>query len=386
MCTIYFLMSIRKQLNEGHDYFWKSSVDSYFITSTTTTRSSSELQDKAIVKLHNNDNDNKKTRYQYQNMLFIHVGKSGGTTLQGVLRVHCEEMLARKNKSEGRFCLSQLEPESRLSQVVKFSVHCRSAARKGHKAGSFLFILRHPVDRAISWYNVVNPANCEPGNNVSGPNCKVRTEITANPYGQASKFFTCFPQIEDWVLALRQDSNVSRCSELAWKMVKGDMRKRDRFSGHMYYNARMYASQTTLLYPEKLVFVIRTEQLWKDTIDLDLSLGGNGTFGEKEGSKYTHGSEALKTSRKSPLLVEDIKSLCCGLIDEMDIYRELVLRAVNLGKVSAQETWQGAIQKCGAYSWMELKAECAREKPVRQKVHKRSLSQLHRIKNMNHLM
>jgi hypothetical protein len=192
--------------------------------------------------------------------------------------------------------------------------------------------------------------------------CTTEKKITAKPGGMASKFFACFPQIDQWVLALRQDSNVSGCSELAWKVAKGDMPRKQGFSALMYYNVRSYASRTTLRYPEKPVFVIRTEHLWKDATDVDLFLGGNGTFGENEGSKYTQGSEAFNTSRKSPLLVEDIKTLCCGLIDEMDIYRELVLRAVNLGKVSAQETWQGAIQRCGASSWEELKAECAREK------------------------
>jgi hypothetical protein len=382
-CTIYLFMSISKQLkwqSEAYDYavgviilptlpevatgiFWQSSLDPN--SSTPITNSSSELQDEALVKLHNNN----KNRYQYQNMLFIHVGKSGGATLRGILKIQCTLMIdARKNKSKGQRCLSQLEPESRLSQVVKFLVHCTTdPAPKGHEdADSFLFILRHPVDRAISWYNYVNPANCKPGK-ATEASCRVKKEITAKPNGQASKFFACFPQIEDWVLALRQDSNVSSCSGLAWKVAKGDMPRKERFSGHMYYNVRSYASRTTLRHPEKPVFVVRTEHLWQDTIDMDLSLGGNGTFGEKEGSKETHVSETVATPRKSRLLVEDIKTLCCRLIDEMDVYRELVLRAVNLGKVSAQETWQGAIQKCGASSWTELKAECAREKPVQLK-------------------
>jgi hypothetical protein len=192
-------------------------------------------------------------------------------------------------------------------------------------------------------------------------NCRTRNTILDNSDGLASKFFACFPQIEDWVRVLRQDySNSSKCSDLASKIAKGDVPKEEGFSKHMHYNIRSYANRTVLRYPEKPVFVVRTNHLWEDTKYIDLSLGGNGTFGRKEGSKYTHGSEKTRRS-KSLLPVEDIKVLCCVLIDEMDIYRALLVeRAVNLEKASAQETWQEAIQRCGASSWTELEAECAR--------------------------
>jgi hypothetical protein len=388
LCTIYLFMSISKQqneLSEAYDYavdamnfprlpevatgnFWRSSLE--------PNSSIPELQDMDLVKLHNNNNNNNnnKTRYQYQNvpvvqnMLFIHVGKSGGTSLRSALKIQCDFMLyARPSKAVGQLCLSRLEPESRLSQVVTNFIHVqgfqgpRGVGYEG--ADSFLFVLRHPVDRAISWYNFVHPTNCKP-QKMETPSCTIKKEIMANPNGRASKFFTCFPQIEHWVLELQQPySKARKCSVFAWKVAGGKVPKRETFAVIMYYNVQSYASQSALLYPEKPVFVIRTEKLWEDAKDLDISLGGNGTFGQIEGSKKTHGSQKFTTPRESRLLVEDIKTLCCALIDEMDIYRVLlVLRAVNLGASSAQETWQGAIQRCGASSWTELKAACAARK------------------------
>jgi hypothetical protein len=336
--------------------FWKSSLES----NSSTSSGCSEPQENTLVKLHNN-------KYQFQNMLFIHVGKCGGVTLRSVLKTGCALIV---DTPKMRLCLSQI-PESRLSEVVTSAVHCNNVPKGGLSKGyaqadSFLFILRHPLDRTISWYNYVHPALCKFRGTT---NCVTKHEVMANPDGLASKFFACFPQIEDWVRALRQGySNASECSELALKMTKGDVPRREGFSAHMYYNIRLYANRTTLRYPKKPVIVVRTESLWEDAKEIDLSLGGNGTFGQTEGSKFTHGSETITTPQMSRLLLEDIKVLCCGLIDEMEIYRALLVkRAVNLVKASAQETWQGAIERCGASSWTELKAECAREKAMQLK-------------------
>jgi Sulfotransferase family len=103
-------------------------------------------------------------------ILFVHVGKAGGETIKSVLDAGCQVMHNVRRRTK---CLANL-PASKLSAAVVGYFHCFKVQPSGMavSANSYLFNVRHPVDRTISWYRYVSPFNCVPGgaSRVS-PNC-----------------------------------------------------------------------------------------------------------------------------------------------------------------------------------------------------------------------
>lgn len=101
-------------------------------------------------------------------ILFVHVGKAGGETIKSVLEAGCQVMRNPKRRTK---CLATL-PATYLSFAVAGYFHCFKVQPMGMAAtaNSYLFNVRHPVDRSISWYHYVSPHNCRKNNSVS-PNC-----------------------------------------------------------------------------------------------------------------------------------------------------------------------------------------------------------------------
>lgn len=105
-------------------------------------------------------------------ILFVHVGKSGGETIKQVLAAGCSVMRNAKRRKD---CLTGL-PNSVISDQVEGYFHCFSVQPRNMEANatSFLFNLRHPVDRVISWYKYVHPHNCHPDVDSGSPACSTQ--------------------------------------------------------------------------------------------------------------------------------------------------------------------------------------------------------------------
>lgn len=102
-------------------------------------------------------------------ILFVHVGKAGGESIKQILKAGCSVM---RNRNRRKTCLAAL-PNSTLSDGVAGYFHCFSVQPKRMESGatSFLFNLRHPVDRALSWYKYVHPDNCHREVDHGSPAC-----------------------------------------------------------------------------------------------------------------------------------------------------------------------------------------------------------------------
>jgi hypothetical protein len=118
------------------------------------------------------------------------------------------------------------------------------------------------------------------------------------------------------------------------------------------------------LYPDKRVWVVRMEYLWNDMQRIEQNLGGSpgrDVFGTAVGSQYTHGSESFRNNaNRNPISSQAITQFCCVLSSELLIYKQIVFRAANLDQMQKQETWNGAITRCGFDSWGELMNQCQR--------------------------
>lgn len=67
------------------------------------------------------------------------------------------------------------------------------------------------------------------------------------------------------------------CAELARGVIAGQLRSTG--FKRMCCNHKFYTAATTGKQPEKSIIMIRTEHLWDDLKDLDIMLGGKGSFG-----------------------------------------------------------------------------------------------------------
>jgi hypothetical protein len=311
-----------------------------------------------------------------RNILFVHVGKAGGETIKSILSAGC---LSRANPRRKEMCLSKL-PSSTISDTIQSYFHCQSMPPgAANYSTSYLYNLRHPLDRAVSWYRYVSPKNCRVYREQS-PSCRTAAVISENPHhGWAAEFFgRCFPTVEDWAQALAtptppttattasslpmdasdsSSSNHTDCSELAWASITGKIDADEHpQAAHMVYNFQYYRDKTIARFPSKEVLVVRMEELWQDLGDLDRLLGGDGTFGHLHGSSITHGSQHHKYHRS--VSESSATLLCCALQDEMRIFRDLMNRATNLDKETKLESSLQTVTRCGAESWEDLQKQC----------------------------
>lgn len=201
-----------------------------------------------------------------------------------------------------------------------------------------IFTIRDPVDRVVSALNYHRHAyfgDQDPRPYHTYPKRKLAPKI----------FLLCFPTAQDLARAVGPvESNTTSkyCRKLGFELVKGHA---PLFPcQHLQMNYQYYAKKKWKD-RSKPVVVLRTESLWSDTAHLESLLGGNPESITASTMKYTHGSENYKV--KSGVTAEGAKAMCCGLREELEVYRDLVVAAVNLNVTEKIQTLSNALNKCG---------------------------------------
>jgi Sulfotransferase family len=301
-------------------------------------------------------------------------------------------------------------------------MHPRNAALV---ATHYLYTLRHPVQRLQSWFRYISPINCpiplevtrkNNNNNTSSMNvaamlddpvlnrmmaCRNRQTVLDRPDSWEARFFACFPTLEFMAQGLAVKNDSTRCSRMLRHVLNGqggsgggDTTTGQDVVGHLAANYQYYHRHTIGLSMSSLpsssshanattnnnrtVLVLRTESLWEDLKELDIFLGGNGYF-RKEGLRVSHlhkDQQPQHDQHKAEevpvqqVLYKDAvvlspqggKLLCCEMHEELAIYRELLLRAVNLNATQQRATLAAALELCRATSWSGLVQACGMQK------------------------
>jgi hypothetical protein len=354
------------------------------VNSTSPVVNTARLLENGLVSSHS------------KSILFVHVGKAGGETIKNILRAGCE---SRKNKRLRQTCLARV-PDTALSNAVQGYFHCFTVEppKFSVAADAYLFNLRHPVDRAVSWYHYVHPDNCKRGiSDPSSPSCLAARQLVSEASSSSSSpwvgnfFSECFSTLEKWATAASNSATTTtasvrttatnntssttsppppntsaapNCTKLALDaFAGGGMNYRViPLAAHMIANLAHYAARTVKRFPHKPVYVVRTHALWNDLQQLDVFLGGTGNdFGNVTGSAVTHGSEHHRTTslEGNHLSYTATATMCCHLMPDMTVYRDLVLRAANLGKEIKQQELLYLTSRCGAPSWLEFLNQCS---------------------------
>lgn len=294
-------------------------------------------------------------------LLFVHVGKAGGETVRYSLMAGCQAMRNRKKRED---CIANL-PSSALSDRVERLIHVNLRTVPLDQVDGYLIVLRNPLDRALSWYHYSHPDTCTERTQGS-PSCSSKHFVRVSPEQTTAQFYRdCFPLVAN----LTQTHMSEECRTMLGEVWSGSIEPspgEETFT-HMIQNTGWYADEVGLRSP---FYVLRTEHLWEDMKSLDITFGGNGTFGDVEGLHYTHGVEA----EKDDIPVEGRRRLCCWMKDELLLYRRLLFESENLFPDEAQYSWETAMERCGVASLVDLQQMCGWERASDGR--KRSLSTL----------
>ena len=367
-------------------WFHFSNVD--FVRFSQTSKKLPHKKFPSIFGSHNNPSMSSlpsEPILPFKNILWAHVGKAGGkfhvnVDNESVAMTSFSHILSSISQHPGNsfrvilkaYCESDKKhidekcskaPDNMLSNRIKGFLHDEVVRPKKYaiqEADAYLFNLRHPVDRMISWYHYEHPHSCM-HNRATKLACGAAKDIVANPNGITALFYKkCFPKQEILPFAFSKYAGRNKtCSRIAREVIQG--RIEGKGFKHIWYNNEYYFNETVGEYPSKGVLVVRTESLWDDLKDLDLKLGGYGSFGSLEGLVDSHGSETYRQSN-STFSDYDFGLLCCGMQDEMHIYRRLLERALNLDEAAKSESITAAAQRCGFSSWNEMVNDCTNQK------------------------
>lgn len=279
-------------------------------------------------------------------MIYVHVGKTGGITLDKVLRSNCMwySGAARRKK-----CLKALDDDhdggssnTMVSELSKATLHL--GPRRDYNewilnATIFLVTVRNPIARAVSASNFDHPSNNDP-----------RRYAQGMPDSVKLFYIECFPTVQDLANLLQVADQAKQrltkkqltCYNSARRTLAGDGSRNG--ASHLRMNYAFYNELSMALFPDRPLLVLRTEYLWEDLARIDRMLGGNGYF-PHVGKAYTHGSQSHAVQQG--LSVQGKQTVCCYLASEMQIYEDLLRKAINLLPMEIRETLSEAYCDCG---------------------------------------
>lgn len=316
---------------------------------------------------------------------FVHLGKTGGSTLCALLRNACHSWIPKP--CGGKVSPSLGSNETFLSKLSTYyhtpdmdgknQLSRFTLANPQHAYDFFAVTLRDPLDRTISAFTYDHPKNVNSS-----------TERRRRP-NSARNFTaeTCFDTLEIFAQHLqdqeiRKDSsnnstkynNTSACRTIAHGIVNGAEQYRDLL-GHLHFNTRMIMS---LLKPhltddsmsslgttatntpsggvenrnsKAVVLAIRTEHIWEDWTKTNRWLGQpEGTIHTLHGQHNARNQTLLYKGGRPPVTKElsdaGRSHLCRALKNEYDAYFFFIDKAVNLNKADKEASYDLAKRNC----------------------------------------
>lgn len=366
-----------------------------------------------FVKMTNENNPNIDKNFHWSltnpqdiRLLFVHVGKAGGMSLNSQLKVldQTRKFLGCRIKytTDQDFRRDACRQVPGAGKVAKLTLHIYGHLHRNfptipateawlvNHANVLLFTVRDPIDRITSAFNYARYMIFEFTGAAKG-----------KKYAPAALAFynVCFRDMTECATALdprnittsTQQQQQHPCREMALPILQGQTQVPDL--DHFYYNYAHYVNRvfpasagksllttafaggTNPQQPPKptsdapAVVVIRTEQMWEDTARLETWAGGRARRflnQRTKGLRVSHGSEsfAVTTGIRGPLAV----GMCCVLADDIQVYQDLIVVALNLKRAEKVESLQSVRRRCGvaltkavadngkdqASLWMEL--------------------------------
>jgi hypothetical protein len=332
-----------------------SSTDSDLANSYTT----------AVAPTTTTDQDSSKATMNGTKIFFVHVGKTGGTTLRTtVLRYGCR--LYRNYRAKANCQKSiKINGESELGKQTTGIFHYEVKNPKSQKQiqkMDLLYVVREPIARFASSYEFINPHNCIRGNNEMEMKRKCQNQQKAQNFPDsfnAQFYYDCFPTVQAFLKYKPpktvdegdQKSSKKNCD----KWWSDAFRPGRSVYGHMTANYQYYTKGMDLLEKDRKVWVIRTEHLWEDVSLIDTLVGGTGNYSQVQGRAINEQSIRKGASRSEKYVP---LPFCCGLLDDMLAFRDIINRADNFNDQEKRETNERSWSRCNVTSWGMLETKC----------------------------
>ena len=294
-------------------------------------------------------------------LLYLHVGKTGGMSLDRILRSNCKW---RRGKDPRTKCYNELlagDDELLLSQKTKATLHMdlpvSEAVRRLYHSQELLWTLRNPISRMVSALDMrANHVYVKMDDflgTIFYEKCGFQTAQAIADELEFGKNHT--------VIEIEEPESQEIVDVICYELAKGTL-EGDRGYGYMgvgqaKYNYAWYLQVAQVL-PKSKNFAFRTEHLWDDVIQTEELLVANSNTSESSISndwianvknisshKMTHGSENYQT--KSKLTQRGKEIFCCYLSDENAIYERVMLSAINLSDKQKAESLEPLYRDCG---------------------------------------
>jgi len=246
-----------------------------------------------------------------ERVCFVAVGKTAGNTLScyfGFITPKCNHRM-------------KLLP-GKLPQYTSNMIHVNFDSCKRETIGIYLFTVRDPLDRLMSWFTYERPDNESNSiNRASKKKQKLALERKKPLYLDCS-----FETMNDLGEKM-SEGDLTECSRVAWRAVTGSQgyRTHNRMNYEYYWRKIPHIEDDEFM----RIAVIRTEHLEQDwasveRVSLKSQLPPNTTFsfGKKNQSSKTQQDQYLSATAR--------QNLCQGLCQEIQIYKRILRRAENL--------------------------------------------------------
>ena len=234
----------------------------------------------------NNNSSSGSSSSSNHTMGFVHMGKTGGSTISQLLRNGCHSFVPKPCRT--------VPNETLVSRRVRDYYHVPDFWRLPESTHrSFVISVRDPFDRTVSALLYHHPRNVARMAEIEQRDgTKQQLQRSKREVKNGERMYQCFPTVEDFAGLLRRgnrtDCNhpyasnmivMKNCSEFACAVLHGRVRP----FLHLFYNYRNILSKLLpppgedgVQRPEPELHVIRKEHLWEDWWDLNRRLGGDG--------------------------------------------------------------------------------------------------------------
>ncbi len=335
---------------------------------------------------------------------FLHIGKTGGSTIQQLLRNGCSYSMKKPCKSYDEFPESKENIISKLTTYYhtnEFSIKLKTDDRKAEYK-FFVITLRDPLQRAISSFLYSHPSNRAyeglmqfPKRKRNGILRSVKRDMSKalkivenNPsYGKYNpsffrlyhhtqvrlisnvfllyllvqqdsvKMYTCFPSLEDWALKLE---NFTNYEWKEWKdyhdggdcanVAKSTLHHSNPWQamGHNYWDIRgtMWRIGD---WADRTILTLRTEFLWQDWTSANQWLGEKGEIFTAE--TVNNSTDSQFPIRDKTLSEGARKNLCLALQEEYRLYWKLLKVSENLSDDDLARSMEISRKNC---PWLDF--------------------------------
>jgi len=251
---------------------------------------------------------------------FVHVGKTAGSTIGCAIgfNLHC----ATKIKAPG------LLPRyaTNMFHAQMYDCHDDSAY--------FVFVVRNPLDRLVSAFNYDKPSDWD----------DFRKNFGEKHYNFRKRLYRdCpFESMED--VARLGLSNRGTASGECMRRAAASIEGTEHFGCHSYFN---YQYHLEAVPANATLMTIRTEHLVEDYNSVEYHLGGEPQVLGPNQTVLAHNNENKVTGDELKHLSEESKKLVCDkLCNEIQVYKEILRRSINLSEEQVEESIRELSESC----------------------------------------